>query len=107
MQLGKNLPRIVDLPDCRRESRGQCLHLLADFFVQNPVNCLLRRGPASLLEGRDTITAQIDLSNRISSHVQEVTVNPSDDLIRPVGPSIVRVSVAIDEPDLPSGPGGS
>lgn len=63
------------------------------------------RGPASLLEGKDTIRARIDLSNRISSHTQEVTVQPSDDLIRPVGPSIVRVAVVIEEPALPSGNG--
>lgn len=65
------------------------------------------RGPESLLSTRDTINAVIDLDNRISSHTQQVTVQPIHELVRPVGPSIVTVFVAIQEPKLPSGSGSS
>lgn len=63
------------------------------------------RGPESVLATRDTITAVIDLDNRISSHTQEISVKPIHELVRPVGPSIVKVFVVIDEPLLPSGNG--
>jgi len=59
------------------------------------------RGPRRLLENRDRITATIDLEGKIESHVQSVSVDPIHELVQPVGPSIVRISVKMETPGLP------
>jgi hypothetical protein len=60
------------------------------------------RGPNSLLETRDSITAIIDLERRVTSHEQTVPVQPIHELVQPVGQSIVRVFVKMEAPQLPS-----
>ena len=60
------------------------------------------KGPRSVLASEDTILAIINLQNQLATHRQEVSVERIHPLVQPVGPSIVRVVVAMEGPELPS-----
>ena len=60
------------------------------------------KGPSSLLESRDTITATINLQNHLTSFVDDVPVDEIHELVQPVGTGIVRVFVMMEAPELPS-----
>lgn len=64
---------------------------------------ILFRGPRSILEERDDIFAYIDLQNHLTSFEVDVRLEPLHDLVQPVGASVVRVFVAMEPAELPSG----
>ena len=64
---------------------------------------ILFRGPRSILEERDDIFAYIDLQNHLSSFEVDVRLEPLHELVQPVGASVVRVFVAMEPAELPSG----
>lgn len=62
------------------------------------------KGPRSQLERRDTIRAFINLENRLATHTQQVPVERIE-RVQTVGPSTIRVVVAMEGPELPSDSG--